>query len=588
MKISVLKNKFFISSVNMAVIAVLVLGCAATAPRGKVTEEQEADKKIAGDLFLEGKMAETKKSWVEAIAAYTEALQYDPQSDEIAYALARAFLNNRKNRSSLQYTKMAIRLNSSEAKYWQLLQYLEEREGRVDKAADALEMYMKLNPEYNFIHTLKLSQYYFTLDRQKDAKKILLSRAKDTHTSASEIYEIASIMALNGLVEDAVSVYNSLIARDPLDVQAWLLLGDLYETVNRGDDALQTYLRALENNPDNLLIILSIGNFCLMENNWDCAIAHFEEAYDAGSEKVEAAGISYLDIPRTLTAVYFYAGRDKDAIALYDSLETAGKDDVKLYFSLGKAMNFLERYNEAEAYYRKGFEKDDIGTLSEDSIYRAYVGFIRALIKIEREDEALKLIHDDAKEYIKNTTRLKELEAGILRELKRYDDSIAIYEWLLASDPENRAYHLSVSLAYDLNGQFKNAEKALLKFLELSPDDPLALNNLAYMYIENDINISKALIMVRQALTLDPENGAYLDTLGWAYYKLGKYKEAKKHIERSLKWAGREDKGIIYNHYGDVLIKLGKEKEAVDAYRNAIDFGEDEEKILPKINSITQ
>ena len=102
MKISVLKNNFFVSFINTAVIAVLVLGCAATAPRGKVTEEQEADKKIAGDLFLEGKMAETKKDWAEAIAAYTEALQYDPQSDEIAYALARAFLNNRKNRSSLQ------------------------------------------------------------------------------------------------------------------------------------------------------------------------------------------------------------------------------------------------------------------------------------------------------------------------------------------------------------------------------------------------------------------------------------------------------------------------------------------------------
>jgi len=587
MKVPMLKNNFFISFINMAVIVVLVIGCATTAPRKKIAEEQEADKKIAGDLFLEGKMAEAKKSWTEAIAAYTEALQYDPQSDEIAYAIARAFLNNRKNRSSLHYTKMAIRLNSSEAKYWQLLQYLEEQGGRLDNAADALEMYMKLNPEYDFIHTLKLSQYYFALDRKKDAKKILISKAKDTHTSASEIYEIASIMATNGLIEDAISVYNSLIERDPLDVQAWLLLGDLYESTGRKDEALETYREALEKNSDNLLIILSIGNSCLMENDWDCAIKHFEKAYSAGSEKAEDAGITYLDIPRTLTAVYFYAGKDKDAIALYDSLKTAGEDDAKLYFSLGKAMNFLERYDEAESYYRKGFEKD-VEELSENSIYRAYIGFVRALIKLEREDEALKLIHDDAKKYIKNTTRLKELEATILRELKRYDDAIAIYEWLLASDPENRAYHLSISLVYDLNGQFEKAEESLLKVLELSPDDPLALNNLAYMYLENDVNISKALKMVRQALTLDPENGAYLDTLGWAYYKLGKYKEARKQIEKSLKLADREDKGIIYDHYGNVLIKLGKKKEAVEAYRNAIDFGEDEERILPKINSITQ
>ena len=139
-----------------------------------------------------------------------------------------------------------------------------------------------------------------------------------------------------------------------------------------------------------------------------------------------------------------------------------------------------------------------------------------------------------------------------------------------------------------MNGQFEKAEKALLTLLELSPDDPLALNNLAYMYLENNVNISKAMEMVQQALDAKPENGAYLDTLGWAYYMKGNYKQARKNIEKALKWADREDKGIIYEHYGDILIKLGKEKEAIEAYRNAIEFGEEEEKIKSKINSIEQ
>ncbi len=582
-----LKNKFFILFMVLSIIAILS-SCAATTPQEKINlKEVATNKRAAGDLFLRGKMAETQKNWAEAIAAYTEALQYDPQSDELAYALSKVFLSDGKKLSALLYIKMAIRLNSSEANYWQLLQYLEEQEGRIENAADALKMYMKLSPGYDYVHTLKLSQYYFALGKKKETKNILISKVKDTHTSASEIYEIASLLAMNGLNDEAISVYNSLIERDPLDVQAWIFLGELYEMLDRYDDAMQTYSKALEKNPDNLIIILSIGNLCLMENDWDCAVAHFEKAYTAGMEKAEKAGITYLDIPRTLTAVYFYAGRDDDAIALYDSLKTAGRDDAQLYFSLGKAMNFLERYAEAEKYYREGFKKD-VSTISEDSIYRAYIGIIRALIKEEKGDEALNLIRDDAKKYIKDSARLKELEANLLRELERYDDAIAIYEWLLASDPGNRAYHLSISLLYDLSGQFENAEKALLKVIELSPGDPLALNNLAYMYLENGVNIPEALKMVNQALKVEPENGAYLDTLGWAYYKMGKYKQARKYIEKSIEVAGMEDKGVIFEHYGDVLDKLGKKKEAVEAYRNAIDFGVDEEEIQSKINSITQ
>jgi Flp pilus assembly protein TadD len=139
-----------------------------------------------------------------------------------------------------------------------------------------------------------------------------------------------------------------------------------------------------------------------------------------------------------------------------------------------------------------------------------------------------------------------------------------------------------------MSGQFEQAEKALLKLLELSPDDPLALNNLAYMYLENNKNISKALQMVQQALETEPENGAYLDTLGWAYYKKGNFKQARKNIEKALEKADREDKGIIFEHYGDVLVQLGKKKEAIEAYKSAIEFGEDEGKIQLKIDSIKQ
>ena len=587
MKILMLKNRTFTFLMVITLTAAILSGCAAVKPKKMKAEISEADKKTAGNLYLEGKMAEAKENWAEAITAYIEALEYDPESDEIASSLATVFIKDGKIRSSINYIKMAIRLNPSEQKYWRLWQLLEQREGRFDNAAKALKMYMKLNPEYGFNDIMKLSQYYFAMEKHEDAKKLLIAKVKDKHTTAGEMYKIAEMMEFNSLGEEAASVYKTLIERDPLDVKGWLFLGDYYEREGSQEEALENYLKALENNPGSIPVLITIGNHCLVKNDWEGSIIYFEKVYSVGSERVEEEGINYTNVLKTLCSVYFYAGREKSALALFDSLKTAGQDDAALYFSLGKAMNFLNRYEGAAEYYKTGLEKD-VGLVAEGSLFRAYVGYARSLIHLELEDKALSVIRDDARNHIKNTNSLKELEASIYLELKRYTDAIAIYEWLLGSDPGNRGYLIGSSMVYDLAGQFKNAEKSLQKILELSPEDPLALNNLAYMYIENDMHIPKAFKMVQKALINDPHNGAYLDTLGWAYYKMGKFKEAKKHIERALKWADKADKGIIFEHYGDVLEKMGEKEKAVEAYHQAIDFGEDEEKILPKINRFAQ
>jgi tetratricopeptide (TPR) repeat protein len=585
MKISARKTPAIPFFIYVCLTALLLAGCAANAPGVKSAAEIDQIEKIAGDLFLEGKMAEVKKDWPAAITSYTEALQYDPESDEIAYALAKSYLMDGKNRTSLMYTKMAVRLKPVEAAYWQLLQYLEEQENRIDKAAEALEMYLKLKPDHEVNHDLKLAQYYFTMGKNKSAKKLLLERARDDHSTAEEVANIASVLAYNGLIEDAVSLYRGIIERDPLNAQSWLLLGSLYESTNRGAEAFEIYNEALKVNPDNIYLMVRIGNQCLMENNWDCALLYFETAYRAGFEKVEAEGINFLEIARTLTSVYYYAGQERDGKAMFDSLRTAGDDDCRLYFSLGKTMNYLNRPREAIEYFKTGFEKD-FSDLSEDSLYNAYLGYTRSLINEEMNEEALNLIRVDAREHLKNSVSLKELEVSIYIKLKKFDDAVSISEWLSASDPENRAHLLRLSLVYDLAGQFENAEKVLLDILELTPDDPLALNNLAYMYLENTDNYSKAIDMVSRALDSDPDNGAYLDTLGWAYFLKGNYKQAIKNIEKALKVADPDDIGIIFEHYGDILVKLGRETEAVEAYNSAVEYGEDEEGIKSKINRI--
>ncbi len=594
----------------MAVL--LAVGCSRAVTRKPATRETAAEKRKAMDLFIEGKVAEAKGDYNSAITSYIEAFQYDPGSDEISVAIAKAFLRGRKLRSSLVYAEKAAEINPSKAETWRLLQQLYQLDGRTADAADALKMFMKLDPNSGFSDIVWLSRYYFDLDRHEDARKLLKSSIENGKISAEDMSGAANLLAEEGYADDAIFIYTSIVGRDPLDVDAWITLGELYEYSRRWDDARTAYETGLEKNPGNLDLLVTVGNLCLFENDWECAIAYFEQA---------AAGNA--DIPKirkTLTALYLYSGRDSEALASLESLKSAGEDDAQLYFSIGKAMNYLGRFEESVGYYRTGFERGVDGMTSDD-LFRAYGGLASAFVQLGRHDEAIELVRIGASGKIDNPEALKLLEASIYTEMNRFEDAISIYEWLLGSDPKNIRYLLmlgqtynrakdytnaertflrikdvdpdnidyliQLSIVYDFSGQFKKAEKSLLDALRKQPDNALALNNLAYMYIEHDTNLSKAIDMAKTALSAEPRNGAYHDTLGWGYYKKGDYSSARSHIESALKWEDTPDKGVIYDHYGDILIKLGLKNEAREAYRKAIELGEDQTRIQTKIDAIT-
>ena len=598
-----------------AVALVLAAGCGAGL-RGapEATRDDAANKRRAVDYFIEGKSADAQENYAEAIAAYMEALQYDPESDEIATALARSFIRAGKFKSATYYTRMALNLNPDNGENWIVLQQLLNQEGDIEGAAAALEMYLKVTRDAgdrDINNVLQLAWYYFELGHDDQATKMIMDNMDDNSTPSTDMGQAADILMRQGHPEEAESLFRRLIKRDPLDEEAWLSLGQLFETENRGEDALAIYREGLEHIPGSLTLLISVGNYCLMMNDWNCAIESFEQ--------VAATGADQTKISKTLAALYFYAGREDDANAKIDQIKLAEEDDAAFYFSLGKAMMYLQRYDEAAEYYRTGVNRID-STLTEDALYNAFMGYAGALIHTDRSDRAIELVRDIAPEYIDDREGLKIMEASIYLDMERYDDAQAIYEWLVASDPQNiqyinalghvyslkgeydRAietllqvekidpddigYLIQLSLVYDTAGQFKNAESTLNRILKMDPDNALALNNLAYMYIEHDSNLSKAIKMTERALELSPNNGAYFDTLAWGYFKQGKYDKAKSFIEDALKWEDPDGLGVIYDHYGDILSMLDLKDQAIDAFMKAMELGEDSERIQSKIDNL--
>src|SRR5664279_4280357 len=135
-------------------------------------------------------------------------------------------------------------------------------------------------------------------------------------------------------------------------------------------------------------------------------------------------------------------------------------------------------------------------------------------------------------------------------------------------------------ICYERSKQWPKAEADLKKALELFPDQPHVLNYLGYSWIDQGINLDDGMTMIKSAVQQRPDDGYIVDSLGWAYYKLGNYEEAVKNLERAIEL--KPEDPTINDHLGDGYWRIGRILEANFQWAHARDLKPDPDD-LPKI-----
>ena len=128
-------------------------------------------------------------------------------------------------------------------------------------------------------------------------------------------------------------------------------------------------------------------------------------------------------------------------------------------------------------------------------------------------------------------------------------------------------FNTGISL-YD-EKRFDEAEKKFRELLSEDPNNAPALNYLGYMLADRNVKLGDAHVMIQKALDLDPQNGAYLDSLGWVYYRQNKFKLAERYLRRSLEKYKHDP--TVLSHLGDVYLKLDQAKLAEKHWRRSIE-----------------
>jgi tetratricopeptide (TPR) repeat protein len=204
-----------------------------------------------------------------------------------------------------------------------------------------------------------------------------------------------------------------------------------------------------------------------------------------------------------------------------------------------------------------------------------------ALNSLERVDDAKALLEALIAKH-PNDVRPLDALGNILRSHERYGEAQEFYTRALAliekPDKDNWALFYSRGVCNERLKKWPEAEADFKKALALSPEESLVLNYLGYSWVDQGQNLKQGMDYIRKAVKLKPDDGYYVDSLGWAYYRLGNLPAAVEHLERAVEL--KPDDPIINDHLGDVYWRVGRTLEAKYQWQQALTLKPEPEQIV--------
>ena len=291
----------------------------------------------------------------------------------------------------------------------------------------------------------------------------------------------------------------------------------------------------------------------------------------AGSEPLALAQLAALANDYELSGKYY----DR-------AIEKLPGRAAELTLAWGLELFLADRYEEAFSVFALGIDSELLP--KDNPIYHGLQA--EALELSGKTDEALTLARRAA-EMGQESVRMAVRIPWIQYHAGRYDDAIEGYGQLIekfgdkydsANDRDAlRLARFSLSNLYVIKGDLATAEEVLEKVLDEFPENIGAMNDLGYLWVDQNKRLEVSLAMIEKAVASEPENRAYLDSLGWAFYRLGRFEEAATELEKAAE-GGDEHNGVILDHLGDAYERLDRAGDAERVWnRAAVSYEQDSE-----------
>ncbi len=422
-------------------------------------------------------------------------------------------------------------------------------------------------------------------DRFKDASVIL--NGPDVGYPHKLAAELTAPWAAAGAGDIANAVYRPIITSDAnAQFVADLDQAQLYERVGKLPEAEAAYKAMAAAGDGGEMLTLTYGAFLERHGRRSEAAAFYQQSLAANpDDTLMAAAKARTDHHGRVPAMVGVRQGAADALVIPAAEAIAQKDGKTALEYLRLALKLDPTRD--QAWMLVGDLLADSN--DEDGARAAYaeVGpgsarYVAARAKLAwsyqnggDSETALKLARDTA-QVAPDSREAQVTLADLLRENDQYPQSAAVLDKLIEQagpKADWRLYFLRAS-AYDEAGDWPKAEADLQTALKISPDEPELLNFLGYGWVDRGVHLQEALGMLQKAVAAEPQSGAMLDSLGWAYYRLGDYKNAIDELEQAI--AVDPSDPDVNNHLGDAYWKAGRKIEAQFQWRRVLTLEPDD------------
>lgn len=361
-----------------------------------------------------------------------------------------------------------------------------------------------------------------------------------------------------------------LLRVDRSDDRTRFFLAEALNDMQEHGAAEEIYRSLLKEKPEGLDVLISLGLNLMAQRKFDEAAATFETLL--ADSRINDQGRL---MARTQIAVIEYQRGNFDA-ALRSALEiTRGQKQPNL-----QAINVALGVYRREKRYRDAVEL--LRPLVQEYPADAYLNsrYMEFLLRAGDRAQGSSI----ATETRKKGKRGAMLVAESYAQLQEFTRAIEILETLRQNEPQDVDVLFQLGAVYERSGQVGEAENAFLDLLNQEPGHAPSLNYLGYMWADRNVNLERAAEMIERAVKKEPRNGAFVDSLGWVYFRLGNLELAEKYLGDAARLMPRDP--TIQEHLGDLFVRRGFRDRALESYRKALSLEpepSDERKLRTKI-----
>lgn len=504
-----------------------------------------------------------------AIEQYEQIIKIEPDSVEDHLLLGRLYrLNNELQKAESEF-KTAVKIQPDSEEAVTTLAYLYNEEGDTARATQALSAIPEASRSAKLYSALG-----YTYEQQKQYKNAIgaYRRAIELdRDNLDAIRGLAQNLLNDGQTDAALEQYKIIAESNPEDAKTYLQIGEIYRRQGKYDLALDSLKKAESMVQDSIEVPYNIAAVYQAQGRYDEAAQVLQDLLN----KTEKADGSYTQGERNNRAVFLErlgtnyrdAGNNQAALDAFRKMLTLGDENATRGYQ-----QVIDTYREAKQWQQAtATAKEAVQKMPNDRGLRMVLD--SQLADMGESEKALK----DVRSLLKGTAEDRDVYIAIAQintRLKRWTDAQEALDKAeqISTKPDEKEYvYFLRGSTLEREKKYEQAEEQFRKVLAADPQNAMTLNYLGYMLADRGVKLDEAVTLIKKAVDLEPSNGAYLDSLGWAYFKIGRLDLAEEKLVKASQQPAMGSDPTVHDHLGDLYQRTGRLKLAAAHWERALE-----------------